>query len=794
MRNLLLLPFIFLSTFCYAEIVEYTFTDTNNNSVSKKSDVQFINPSSELSVFLSGGLDRKIKLSITDLSTNTNIYEHTSNYITIDDRLQSSEGLEYYAKIFSVPRLSDGNYRFTHQLIDNTNSIVVTETKDVTIDTELPSFGEWSAQGGYGMDVSSETFKLGRGGSGNNRFFLNDVNDNTEIDKAMLVLYREDGREYSRRNAIYDPVNSQLTNNYRYLFPLSNLDETFTVKYEISDIAGNVSHLSSKKMMMDNDSGERTLVGFYNPSESGSVVPGLSNYEAYRSGMTVYTNPVRFVYRIPKTNWHEYSEGGLRAVNGAGSVSKVSEDDNNVYVQFIAPYNFFDGNYIRFVNKYEWGGAGVGYSVTLDPSAKASPYLAGVDYYYSDVGWTSMYRYAIQNDQLPVSISKVRIRVSSRNYDQIGHHIGGSCTIPAGSTSCEYPWSYTMESGETGYLHSNATAYDTDYTLRSNPRWAEVQFNDKHYPSIDAVYDDVEKSITANINQPGAGYYFDRLRLSHAWLVNADNEQQINASGGFVSRNGQNYVYKWYLKDIPEGDYQIRVRAKERHGPKTDSTTFAYRSDSTPPVINFAFKDQPYIEGMIIKGLENISFKIENASSVAITSINFKGGPASDNVELAWNHKDDSWGLEYPRTFPSQDDADMYILTVTATDAFSQSTTDVYKFKYEPNNLFSVESVKTLAVSRVLRDSTNKPHILIKSNQLRSDNGNLAFGPQQVFVTVRSDSPMPLKVHDSVIRPGETKGIDVDIGSDGRLYLPLIPAESGIEGKAQYMLEINGIN
>lgn len=73
--------------------------------------------------------------------------------------------------------------------------------------------------------------------------------------------------------------------------------------------------------------------------------------------MTVYTNPVRFVYRIPKTHWHEYSEGGLSATNGAGSVSKVSEDDNNVYIQFIAPYNFFDGNYIRFVNKYEWGGA-----------------------------------------------------------------------------------------------------------------------------------------------------------------------------------------------------------------------------------------------------------------------------------------------------------------------------------------------------------------------------------------------------------------------------------------------------
>ncbi|MFT2520324.1 Ig-like domain repeat protein, partial [Escherichia coli] len=77
--------------------------------------------------------------------------------------------------------------------------------------------------------------------------------------------------------------------------PDSNLDEDFTAKVVIFDNAGNSRTLPTQKFRYDNTLGEMTLWAVHDPNTSSSVVPGVSNYPAYKAGMVVNENPIRLV-------------------------------------------------------------------------------------------------------------------------------------------------------------------------------------------------------------------------------------------------------------------------------------------------------------------------------------------------------------------------------------------------------------------------------------------------------------------------------------------------------------------
>ncbi len=83
-------------------------------------------------------------------------------------------------------------------------------------------------------------------------------------------------------------------------YQTATLDEDFTAKVVIFDNAGNSRTLPTQKFRYDNTLGEMTLWAVHDPNTSSSVVPGVSNYPAYKAGMVVNENPIRLVYRIPK--------------------------------------------------------------------------------------------------------------------------------------------------------------------------------------------------------------------------------------------------------------------------------------------------------------------------------------------------------------------------------------------------------------------------------------------------------------------------------------------------------------
>lgn len=217
--------------------------------------------------------------------------------------------------------------------------------------------------------------------------------------------------------------------------------------------------------------------------------------------MTVKTNPIKLAWRVPRNNWHEYREGGINMVNSLGEMTKVGEDGNYVYLVTTAPYGNTDGNYWRWVNFGQWGGGVITYDLSLSPSAPQSPKLLGVDYNYSDIGWSNMYRYWVDSSVLPVTVSSIRVKVEPRPYVQTAVH-RGSCEVPVGQDSCVIANSFTMSKGTTGYIHDNATVFNADQSLRSNPLWAEVNWNDQHYPQLSQQYDQNNKVFTLFVNQP----------------------------------------------------------------------------------------------------------------------------------------------------------------------------------------------------------------------------------------------------------------------------------------------------
>ncbi|MGR5159683.1 Ig-like domain-containing protein [Vibrio owensii] len=788
--NVLLL--LLMSSAVKADIVEYTFTDTNGNQ--KTTSDQYVNPLNGLKVLLSAGLDRYIKIRVKNKAGGT-VYEFVSKKITIDDRLADSKGKEHYGFQFQVPVLVDGDYLIEQEILDLTMNVVTTQSKEIVIDTTPPSVGVlFTNTGGYGMVTTGSEWSLGRGGSANYQIMADGVNDNHGIKKAQLEVLK-DGQPYSTIDFSYDATIQRISRSLVYgIFPSTNLDHLFTLTPVITDISGNITRGRPQNVRYDNYYGNVELYGFYNPNSNNSLGPNLDKFDRYTSGMTIYTNPVKGVYRIPKNNWRDYNNAGLTFTNAVGTTSIAHVDNDYVYLVFTAPYGYTNGNQIRFINQHQWAGPGVGYNAVLANSAPKSPDYY-VEYEYSDIGWASFYRATIQNDQLPITITKARGVAGVRPYSQVFSHNGQSCTISPGQSQCEIPFNATLSRGTTGYLHASSTMRSADGSLLANIRYAEVNWNDQHYPEVTTEYDSDNKLLTAYIYQPSRGAYFDRLKLRSATVFDFNTNTTVSLSGGKIEEAGSYYTYRWDLTTLPEGEYNLAVVATENHGPSITSESFSYANDTTPPKITFKTANgDNYEEGMLIKGLENILIHIEDVSPYQINSINFTGGPVDDDVQLAWNTQGvNTFGLEYPRVFPSQTEGEVYKILVTVTDSFGQSSTATYSFNYEPNNLFSVETIESLPVSQALYDSEDNPHSYIVSNQLRADDGSLASGDQRLFITVRADSDFGLGFNGINVRAGETKEVYVPLNDNGQLFLPVYPTEDA-EGEAQYLIEINNIN
>ena len=114
--------FACLSYGANAEIVGYQGNDSNAQPVKASADKKFTNAKTNLAIAVSTGLERVIRLTVTD-SSDRDVFTRTTDIVGGTDRF-SFENKQYYGKTIELNSLSDGEYRVTAEILDTAGNVV----------------------------------------------------------------------------------------------------------------------------------------------------------------------------------------------------------------------------------------------------------------------------------------------------------------------------------------------------------------------------------------------------------------------------------------------------------------------------------------------------------------------------------------------------------------------------------------------------------------------------------------------------------------------------------------------
>ncbi|ALU46118.1 Ig-like domain-containing protein [Pseudoalteromonas rubra] len=777
----------------HAEIIQYQFNHAQSGAVtaiSPNAPIEYLSAKGNIRFVLSSGLDRKIRLRLLN-AQGTQIAQQESSLITPSDRL-TVDGRSYYGKELYVQAPGEGEYQVVQEVLSTNGDIVQTFRRQIAIDTTAPVANTtlWvSGDRGYNQVYTGDLWKLGMGGSGQGIINMSELTDDTMIDNVTMELYRQNGQLYHIRPASYDLQTQKAVRRYDAgLFPSSNLDEVFTLKMIARDVAGNFITATQKAMFdnVNNISGRPFAV--YDPDVTAELVPGAAGFVPYEHGMTIKTNPIKLLYRIPRLDWHEYRLGGVHVVNGIGESKVLHVNSEYVYLYLSTPHNARGTNDVRFVNFGTWGSMGLDYDLKLSDYAPKSPLPEKIEYNYSDIGWSSWHRYYIHNSKLPVSISGVRITAQSRPYPQTFSHSGVSCVIPAGQTSCSASWQRTMAKGTRGYLHDAMSLRNESGTLMASRAWAEVNWNDSEYPQVTPEHDPLTNTLTAYIFQAARGAYFDRLRLRGAWLEDRHGNR-LQVDGGRSAESGGNYTYTWDLDTLPEGTFEVYVVAEEMHGPTTRESALTITSDRTAPTLSVSVRG----DGQVTS-LDDIVITASDAvSAIHFESVRLQGGPAREDIYLSTRQlSSNTYALAYPVMFPSMSVGEGYTLTVTAADEQGNARTETLSFDYQPRQVAMLNDDAQLRLPNInrtiLRLNGLNP---IYSDVVKLGDGSKVHGTYPIYVTVRSDAQGSVVVEGTEVAPGQTVTITNAYNfdaHDNRYDLSLHPADPTIRTQGSLLI------
>ncbi|MGI2184456.1 Ig-like domain-containing protein [Shewanella oncorhynchi] len=773
--------------YAHSEVLSVKFTDVNNVSAEHPVSKKYINPTSDITLQVSGGLDRRL---VVKMNTGSGITTQTftSEVIGVNDRI-SALGRDYYGKTFTFAKLRDGTFEIVAEILDLSGNVVQTDNYPLIVDTTPPTIGDPEANSYGGLDgynLPPDTWYTGYYNL--NKYYASNVaDDNSGIDHVNAII-SEGSQVHKHAKAIFDAQAKQAHIGHgSSWFPLGdNATRIFGLQFEVVDKAGNKGYSKTQQTYFDSVGGSEELFAVYDP-DSTSVMGGQRGYVPYVAGMEVKTNPINIMYRIPRSDYVDFSNGGIEAI-GASSILK-EVDSNYVYAIYSRPYGFTDGNYVRFTDRRAWMTDGIQYNLKLAAGAPIAPVRNGYLYQYSDIGWSSWAR-QVNVNELPLKVLASKGIAEVRPYDQVFSHMG-SCIIPAGESECTISYNPPKElkEGTFGNLHDVANFNNMDGSLYSLPGWAGVHWNGSQIPSITKTeWDPTTKKVTVFAHQPNRGYYFDAIRITDAYLES--NGVRLPATRTKWEENAENFKFEFDLTPVPEGQYDVIAIVEENHKNLAQAAVISFSNDSTPPSITLSYKDKPI--GDIIQGISGLTVTAKDISAMKLLDAQLTGGPASDSVFLAFSKvSEESWKLEQPRIFPALLDNEVYTLTVRVKDEFDNIGKAKVNFKYTPDNWVKLVGLKTLSVNAKLLFRNDLPVALVTSSELRTDSGNLATGMQDATVTLRKDAPYSVIIEGHTIAPGETKNIQFDLDEQGgKLFLPVYPASNVTEGNADFMIEI----
>lgn len=786
----------------HADLVKYSYVSIADGARKDVAATQGLaNPSSGITFMVSGGIDRKLRIAVTPSGSQTPVFSRESEKVLGASDVIAYQGKNYYAEEFSSPKLPDGSYKVTTDILASTGEIVKTETLPLVVDTTGPAPGTFAPlpYTWGGPVLSGDVWKLGIA-SGDaltySSFVLKDFSDTSGISKVVARVYRETGTLYKEYNVLFSEADKKASIQYRTgFFPSSDLDEVFGVEFVVTDKAGNTTTTNRQKVMFDDISNAPTEpFAVYDPSVATTLAPGLTGFVPYVAGMAVKTNPIRLAWKIPKSNWGTYRLGGLSFTNSIGENKIVGEDSGNVYLVGSLPYRAEQLNYIRFINFGTSAGSGtITYDLVLGDEAPKTPVIEKVEYYFNDKGWMIPNR-IITPSELPVELTKVRYTVEKRPFAQVTSHYG-TCTIPANETQCVIDTSKVLAKGTTGYMAEIFGLRSADGALVATRTTAQVVWNDLYYPILSYSYNESSKILTLKVQQPKQGDYNNRMGHKSAWLEDK-NGKVLSVTKKLTSNVGEYFEYEFDLKTLPEGVNDLVAGADEKLGAVSRLPLFAFDSDRTSPVVTVSKNGADSIDT-----LDKISFTVADNKdpSPKILSVSLKGGPANESIALSYRKIDaTTYGLEYPILFPSLSSGELYTLTVTAQDSQLNTGVGSTTFMYKPATTGIVDAVEgVINIPAVPAQFDRKDgSYLISSEQLQLADGTPVSGVYSISATLRADAVTPLTIDGISVKPGATvtlKQLDFT-QTAGKISIPVVPQQHGAVGSNGVIISTSAPN
>ena len=131
-----------------------------------------------------------------------------------------------------------------------------------------------------------------------------------------------------------------------------------------------------------------------------------------------------------------------------------------------------------------------------------------------------------------------------------------------------------------------------------------------------------------------------------------------------------------------------------------------------------------------------------------------------------------------------------YTFKVEAKDFQGNKSTYSKTFSLTQQNLVEADGVSVMAVSKSLMDSHDQPLGMVEFKAALTDGGTQSRGPQAGYITLRTDAAFGVIFNGQPVQPGETKDVVIPLDATGSVTLPVWPADTGVKGKASYMLDI----
>ena len=776
-------------TSVYAEVSEVIFKDTLNKDKSVTPNKVWINPIAGFDVQMITGLDRSVELQLINSGAST-VWSSKSSKVTVDDRLSSSTGNEFYGKRMSVPAMSDGQYTLRELVYDLQNKEVSRTDYPLSIDSTLPKTGNitytrsgWS----QGSEAAFTPVATGMQYAGVQALVFNGLADSSSgLDRAEYFTVDTKGVERKINTPlnlvdgsvtvkVADAANSTIT-------PTPQAD--YKIGVYVYDVAGNRAELS-----------RTSTVDMLLPSIQFQVLNEKKGvWEDYTPNMLVYRNPVQIRSLRKKSDFI--------AVNGthygwADTNYQTSDDEFNIYTyNYRVPKN--GDSYYEF-QTYAGGIRRVTdneFKFTTDPDMELGPKVVSYQMYREDtkewLGTASLWDRSFH-------ITAFRATMEARTYPQKVRTTSSpsfNCIIPAGDTTCTMSTELnyvTAKDSVTIYLYagkSDSAIYDTKIgayvlTWDTNPPVINSATVNKSQKTIQMTVTDNDRVNTTQLNR------WD-TKIFNATLVDSLGKVSVLSPTSWNESDFKTKNATFSYASLSDGRYTIvSVSATDTVGnTATKVLNEEILVDSVPPDISFSYRGSS-AEGQLIKGLENLVIKLSDSSGDAqFTSLNLSGGPNKENVSLTTvKTGTDTYALEYPSIFPALTSEDgSYKLTVNAIDGSGNTTSKVVNFLYEPENLIVLDNMKTLGTTTALKTSDDQPFAYIRTSQLRSKEGAVITGQITGLLAVRKDSSFPITIAGVTVAPGETKEVILDMGQGEEKLFPVTPAVNGVAGSSSFSI------